>query len=33
MDVLGISSNIWTKMKRGEPVRRILTERAIQRLS
>lgn len=33
MDTLGISSNTWTKMKRGEPVRRILVERAIERVS
>lgn len=32
MDTLGISANTWTKIKRGEPVRRALVERAIARL-
>lgn len=32
MDTLGISSNTWTKMKRGEPVRSWLVDRAISRL-
>jgi hypothetical protein len=32
MERLGISSQTWTKMKRGEPVRHILIERAIRRV-
>jgi len=33
METLGISSNTWTKIKRGKPVRRILVERAIRRVT
>jgi hypothetical protein len=33
IETLGISSNTWTKMKRGEAVRRDLVERAVQRIS
>jgi hypothetical protein len=31
METLGISSNTWTKLKRGQPVRRGVIERAITR--
>lgn len=31
MEVLGISANTWLKIKRGEPIRRSIAQRLIQR--
>jgi len=32
MDTIGISSNTWQKIKRGEPIRRSIGERLLQRI-